>query len=64
MENAVDFTIVSKPDHIRLECPHCGNDIEIPFDDVDVPECWQDNWGYVECPECQEMIKLGEWDYD
>lgn len=59
-----DFTIVSKPDYISLQCPHCNEDISIPWNDVDVPECWADDWGYVECPECEKEIKLGDYDYD
>lgn len=60
----VDFTIISKPDHINLECPFCGNDINVPWNDVDSPECWQDDWGHVECPICEEDIKLGDYEYD
>lgn len=63
-DSPVDFTIMSAPVEIRLECPHCTNDIRIPWNDVDHPDCWQDDWGWIECPECGEDIKLGEYDYD
>ena len=60
----VDFRIISRPDHINLECPFCGYDIDVYWDDVDSPECWQDDWGWVKCPACEQDIKLGEYDYD
>lgn len=62
--NRVDFTIVSSPTKIRLICPHCGEDIEIPWGEVDKPESWSDDWPNVECPECDKEIELGSWDYD
>ena len=61
---AVDFAIVSRPTHITLYCPHCGNKVRIPWDLVDVPDCWGDDWGEVFCPECLKEIKLGEYEYD
>lgn len=63
-EEKVDFTIVSKPDYISFECPHCKNDIRIEWDDVDEPESWADPWGCVECSECGKTVELGEYDYD
>lgn len=60
----VDFTIVSKPDHITFECPHCGCEAEIPFKDVDVPESWSDRWPEVICPTCDEPVQLGDWEYE
>jgi len=63
-QERIDFTIVSKPDYISLECPFCHDDIKIDWNDVDVPEDWQGDWGYVECPTCEKLISLGDWDYD
>lgn len=63
-KNRVDFTIISAPVKIRLTCPHCGKDIEIPWGEVDKPECWSDYWPGVECPECGKEIELGDWNYD
>jgi len=60
----VDFRIISAPVAIRLDCPHCGEDIEIRWKDVDVPESWSDQWSDVECPECGKEIPLGNWEYD
>ena len=42
-----DFTIVSRPDHIRFECPYCQEDVEVDWNDVDVPESWSDDWNYL-----------------
>lgn len=55
------FHIDTKVVSISLDCPHCGDRIT---KDVDVPESWSDDWGEVECPECGETIKLGEYEYD
>lgn len=59
-----DFTIVSRPDHIRFECPYCQEDVEVDWNDVDVPEAWSDDFGSVECPNCNLDVKLEDWDYD
>lgn len=59
-----DFRIVSKPSYIALTCPHCEEDIKIPWKDVDAPECWSDQWDPVECPECKKEIDLNDWEYD
>lgn len=63
-QKPTDFRIVSAPVEISFECPHCGEEIEIPWRDVDVPECWSDHWPSVDCPECGESVDLGEWEYD
>ena len=62
-QEPTDFRIVSAPVKIALECPHCGEKIEIPWRDVDVPECWSDQWPSVDCPECGESVDLGDWEY-
>lgn len=59
-----DFTIISAPVKIHFECPHCGLDSEVPWRDVDVPECWSDPFGEVECLWCGESVQLGGWEYD
>ena len=33
--NTIDYTIVSKPAFVNFICPHCFNDVEVPFSDVD-----------------------------
>lgn len=59
-----DFTIISAPEKIRLCCPYCEEDINIPWSEVDVPESWCDDWASVECPECKQEIELGDYQYD
>ncbi len=59
-----DFRIVSAPVAIAFECPFCEYEIEIPWKDVYAPGCWQDEWPDVKCPECGELVSLGDWTYD
>lgn len=33
--NPVDYTIISAPVTVNFMCPHCFNDVEVPFSDVD-----------------------------
>lgn len=28
------YTIISRPHHILFECPHCRNEVEVPFQDI------------------------------
>lgn len=61
----INFTIVSKPDHISLTCPFCSDEIEIPFDDVPKKgDSWEFHGLTIECPNCKEEVTLGDWDYD
>ena len=55
MSKAVGFHIDVKPVSVTFTCPHCGRE---------VPECWGDDWGYVECPDCEMEVKLGDYEYD
>lgn len=62
----VDFTIAQRPFEIQLECPFCGESVEIPWGEVPNNS---DNWGYIrnekiECPNCNEYIILGDYDVD
>lgn len=61
-QEPVDFYIHQRPVYISFECPHCLMDVEIDWGDVDVPDSWSDDWGYVECPYCEKEIKLGDYD--
>lgn len=66
LNTSVDFTIVQKPHHIDLDCPFCGENIEIDWEDVyNAYEGWSALKGsYVECPHCRNEVKLGEYDVD
>ena len=59
-----DFHINVKPISINFECPHCGWDAEILWNDLYVPEYWGDDWGAVLCPYCENDVELGDYDYD
>ena len=59
-----DFTILSKPVAISFECPFCESEVEIPWNKIEVPDSWCDDWGDIECPSCGKMVSLGEWTYD
>lgn len=63
-EEKADFTINSAPVDITFTCPHCRWQAGVPFEDVDEPECWQDDWGSVERPHCGEEAESGERGYD
>ena len=63
-EKQTDFHIDVKPVSITFACPHCGQTVAVPWRELDVPECWGDDWGYADCPNCEKEVKLGEYDYD
>ncbi|MBR3972904.1 MAG: hypothetical protein IKJ99_02990 [Oscillospiraceae bacterium] len=64
MSHGVDFHIEVKPISISFKCPHCGVLVEVSWHSVDVPETWGDDWGYVDCPNCSQEVKLGDFEYD
>lgn len=49
-----DYTINSIPYSITLECPHCGEEIEIPFDEVVFKTDYWGDGGSCNCPECEK----------
>ena len=63
-EKPTDFHIDVKPVSITFACPHCGQTVAVPWRELDVPECWGDDWGYADCPDCEKEVKLGEYEYD
>lgn len=63
-EKPTDFHIDVKPVSITFACPHCGQTVAVPWRELYVPECWGDDWGYADCPNCEKEVKLGEYDYD
>lgn len=48
--NPVDYTIVSAPAYVNFICPHCFNDVEIPFSDVDFKTDYWGDGAYCNCP--------------
>lgn len=59
-----DFYINQRPVSISFDCPHCGTEIEIPWDELNVPEYWDDDWGSIECPCCGESVELGDYEFN
>ena len=61
---ATNYIIVSKPDYITFTCPHCHDEVEIPFLDVDYKtDCWGDG-AWCDCPSCEKEVELDEYEYD
>lgn len=59
----IDYTIISKPNYIIFVCPHCGENVHVPFAEVDY---FTDYWGdgaVVDCPECGKEVELSGYDY-
>lgn len=61
---STDYVINSKPDSISLECPYCGEEIEIPFNEVNFKTDYWGDGGYCTCPECEKEIEIGDYEYD
>lgn len=64
MDKAVDYVIVSKPDHITFTCPHCNEDVEVSFDKVDFKTDYWGDGAWVDCPECGKEVELDGYEYD
>ena len=60
----IDYVIVSKPSTIEFECPHCFNDVELPFSDVDFKTDYWGDGAYCKCPECGKEVELDNYEYD
>ena len=63
-DDRVSWIAVSVPVTAVFRCPHCLEQVEVPF-----KECsfYDDNWaegGWCICPECNENVELGDWEYD
>ena len=57
-----DYRIVSKPDYIEFECPHCGEDVKISVRDLDGESPWY--LTECTCPECKKTVLMGDNEYD
>lgn len=60
----VYYTIVSKPEYVQFECPHCKEEVEVNFTEVNFNSTYWGDGGWVECPMCNEEVELGDYDYD
>ena len=45
--NPIDYTIVSKPAFVNFICPHCFNDVEVSFSDVDFKNGLLGRWSVL-----------------
>lgn len=59
-----DFIINQKPVSISFDCPHCGIGIELPWDEINTPNYWDEDWEPVKCPACGELVELGNYEID
>lgn len=58
------FTIISRPDYIKAECPYCGWENESVVDEFDWRDLW-DGQEEVTCTfECGKDFRLVGADYD
>lgn len=64
MREGTDYTIVSKPDHIIFECPHCGEYVEVDFLLVYFNTSYWGDGAWCDCPNCGKEVELGDYDYD
>lgn len=60
----VNYIIISKPDYIQCECPHCKEDIEVDFSEVDFRTDYWGDGAVVTCPKCDEDVDLDDYEYD
>lgn len=64
----VDVTIVQTPKYVRYECPYCGEEVEVDYDDFNddrIDDYWPDWEGdTVICDECGAEFKIGSVEVD
>lgn len=60
----INYTIISKPAYIQFECPHCHEDVEIPFGEVDYKTDYWGDGAWCDCPNCGEEVVLDNYEYD
>ena len=64
----VGITIVQVPQYVMYECPHCGNEIEVDFDDFEddrAGDYWPEWVGdTVICDECGEEFQIENVEVD
>lgn len=59
-EEKAGFAIDGAPAGIAFARPHCRRRTGAPFEDVDEPECRQDDRGSAERPHCGGEAESGE----
>ena len=67
-DNRIDIIVISRPSYITSECPHCGEEINIDYNDFldmmtyEYYEDWVDE--VIEYPECRKEVKIGSVELD
>lgn len=62
---AVNYTIITKPDYITFECPHCHeDDVEVKFKDVNYKTDYWGDGAWCKCPYCGKEVELGDYECD
>lgn len=64
----VEVTIVQIPEYVRYKCPHCGEEVEVDYDDFNddrIDDYWPDWEGdTVICDECGAEFVIGSVEVD
>ena len=61
---AVDYIIISTPKWVQFECPHCHEEVEVLFEDVDYKTDYWGDGAWADCPECGKEVELDNYEYD
>lgn len=61
---AVDYIIISTPKWVQFECPHCHEEVEVLFEDVDYKTAFWHDGAWVNCPKCGKEVELDNYEYD
>lgn len=66
MGKEADFKVVQTIHHISVCCPYCNKELELSYNDmVDMAgECCDWNYSSIDCPECNENIKVKSVDWE
>lgn len=57
------YTIMSKPDYIEFICPHCEEEVKTDFSNVNFNSDYWGDGAWVDCPNCEEQVELGDYEY-
>lgn len=68
INNKTIITVVNTPSYITCYCPHCDEEIKIPYSDFlsMMSEYYYGDWieDIFECPECGDEIEVKDVDWD
>lgn len=64
----VEVTVVQVPKYVKYECPHCGREVEVDYDDFNddrMSDYWPEWKGdTVICDECGAEFAIGNVEVD